>query len=283
MTEPALYLVGTPIGNLDDLSPRAVATLAEVDVVFAEDTRRTARLLARKGIRTPLRSLHAHNEAARAGEVVELLAGGGCCALVTDAGSPGVSDPGARVVRAVAEAGLRVRSVPGPSAVTAAVGLSGFDADRFLFLGFAPRKGPDRRAWLEAGASQTTTVVAFEAPGRVGALLRDWADLGIGGRPCCVCREITKLHEETRRGTVASLADYYSETETRGEITVVLAAAAPPAAVETDRAREVAEEMARAGSTTREIAARLRREFGLPRNEAYEAALRAAARDERES
>ncbi len=282
MTEPALYLVGTPIGNLDDLSPRAATTLEEVDVVFAEDTRRTARLLARTGIRTPLRSLHAHNEAARAGEVVDLIAAGSRCALVTDAGSPGVSDPGARVVRAVADAGLPVRAVPGPSAVTAAVGLSGFDADRFLFLGFAPRKGPERRAWLEAGAAQPTTVVAFEAPTRIGALLRDWVELGIGERPCCVCREITKLHEETRRGTVASLADYYSETGTRGEITVVLAAASPERGPERERAREVAETMARKGSTTREIAARLREGLGLARNEAYEVALRAAARTGRE-
>jgi len=282
MTESALYLVGTPIGNLDDLSPRAAATLATVDVVIAEDTRRTARLLARNGIRTPLRSLHAHNEAARAGEVVDMIAGGGRCALVTDAGSPGVSDPGARVVSAVAAAGLAVRSVPGPSAVTAAVGLSGFDADRFLFLGFAPRKGPERRAWLDAAATQPTTVVAFEAPGRIGALLRDWVELGLGERSCCVCREITKLHEETRRGTVASLADYYSETETRGEVTVVLAAATPADATERERAREVAEEMARAGSTTREIAGLLREQLGLARNEAYEVALRASTRGEQE-
>jgi 16S rRNA (cytidine1402-2'-O)-methyltransferase len=282
MTEPALYLVGTPIGNLDDLSPRAAATLAEVDVVFAEDTRRTARLFARSGIRTPLRSLHAHNEAARAVEVVALIAGGGRCALVTDAGSPGVSDPGARVVRAVAEAGLPVRSVPGPSAVTAAVGLSGFDADRFLFLGFAPRKGPERRAWLEMAATQPTTVVAFEAPGRIGTLLRDWVELGIGERPCCVCRELTKLHEETRRGTVASLADYYAESETRGEITVVIAGETRGDAAGKERAWEVAEEMARGGSTTREIAVRLREELGLARNEAYEVALRAAERGERE-
>jgi 16S rRNA (cytidine1402-2'-O)-methyltransferase len=282
MTEAALYLVGTPIGNLEDLSPRAVATLADVDVVYAEDTRRTARLLARSGVRATLRSLHAHNEAARTAEVVALIAGGGRCALVTDAGSPTVSDPGARVVRAVAGAGLPVRSVPGPSAVTAAVGLSGFDADRFLFLGFAPRKGSERRAWLATSATQSVTVVAFEAPGRIGALLRDWAGLGIGDRPCCVCREITKLHEETRRGTVSSLADYYSENETRGEITVVLAAARPEAVSATDRAREVAEEMARTGSTTREIAGRLRTEFGLARNEAYEVALRAGAPGERE-
>jgi 16S rRNA (cytidine1402-2'-O)-methyltransferase len=277
MPEPVLYLVGTPIGNLDDLSPRALATLTEVDVVYAEDTRRTSRLFRRHAIRTPLRSLHAHNEAARGDEIVGLLRGGGNCALVTDAGSPGVSDPGARVVRAVADAGLLVLSVPGPSAVTAAVGLSGFDADRFLFLGFPPRKGPERRAWLAASVTQPTTVVAFEAPGRLAALLRDWAEMEIGERPCCVCREITKLHEETRRGTVAALADYYSEVEPRGEITLVLAAASPPAAVGGARAREVAEEMARTGRTTKEIATRLRDELGLSRNEAYELALRATS------
>lgn len=279
--EAALYLVGTPIGNLDDLSPRAIATLAAVDLVYAEDTRRTSRLFRRHEIRTPLRSLHAHNEAARCGEIVGHLRSGGSCALVTDAGSPGVSDPGARIVRAVADAGLRVLSVPGPSAVTAAAGLSGFDVDRFLFLGFPPRKGPERRDWLARSVSQQTTVIAFEAPGRLAALLRDWVELDAGDRFCCVCREITKLHEETRRGTTAALADYYSGVETKGEVTLVLAAATPVAAAGGERAREVAEEMARTGRTTTEIAAHLRAELGLSRNEAYQIALGASSTGER--
>ncbi|MEJ2548215.1 MAG: 16S rRNA (cytidine(1402)-2'-O)-methyltransferase [Gemmatimonadota bacterium] len=279
MSETALYLVGTPIGNLDDLSPRGVATLAAVERVYAEDTRRTSRLFRRFSIDTPLRSLHAHNEAARAVEVVDLLAGGGSCALVTDAGAPGVSDPGARLVRAVAEAGYRVLAVPGPSAVTAAAGLSGFPVDRFLFLGFAPRKGRDRSEWLRLCATAPVAVIAFEAPGRVAALLREWDAEGLGSRACCVCRELTKLHEEVRRGTVASLADYYASQDVRGEVTVVLS---PPAdgsgagpGPDPEAIAAKALELSRKGLGAREISEALQISFGLRRNEAYAAALAA--------
>lgn len=282
MSEAALYLVGTPIGNLGDLSPRGAATLAEVDRVYAEDTRRTSRLFHRFGVGTPLRSLHAHNEAARSAEVIELLAGGGSCALVTDAGAPGVSDPGSRLVRAVTEAGYRVLTVPGPSAVTAAAGLSGFPVDAFLFLGFAPRKGRERTEWLRRCAASPFTVIVFEAPGRVAGLLRAWSAAGLGSRDCCVCRELTKLHEEVRRGTVASLADYYASQEVRGELTVVLS---PPAesgdaglAPESEAVVAMAREMVRDGLGAREISEALQQRFGLRRNEAYAAAL--AAGDE---
>jgi 16S rRNA (cytidine1402-2'-O)-methyltransferase len=277
MSEAALYLVGTPIGNLDDLSPRGVATLSGVERVYAEDTRRTSRMFRRFGIETPLRSLHAHNEAARSEEVVDLLAGGGACALVSDAGAPGVSDPGARLVRAVVEAGFRVFTVPGPSAVTAAAGLSGFPADAFLFLGFAPRKGRDRSEWMRLCATAPVAVIAFEAPGRLASLLRDWVAAELGSRSCCVCRELTKLHEEVRRGTVASLADYYASREVRGEVTVVLS---PPVDArdrgtgpEPEAIAEKARELLREGRGTREISEALQEIFGLRRNEAYAAAL----------
>ncbi|MDT8435126.1 MAG: 16S rRNA (cytidine(1402)-2'-O)-methyltransferase [Gemmatimonadota bacterium] len=285
MPEAALHLVGTPIGNLADLSPRARDTLAAVAVVYAEDTRRTRKLCAALGIDAELRSLHAHNEAARVSEVVERLRAGEGCALVTDAGSPAISDPGARLVRGVVEAGLPVVSVPGPSAVTASLGLSGLPADRFLFVGFPPRKGADRRRWLVDVAESLATVVAFEAPGRLAALLSDLVEAGLAERECCVCRELTKLHEETRRGTVASLAGYYRESEVRGEVTLVLAGADPEERARRDRraaetgAREVAEEMARRGMGTREIVRRLTAEVGVPRNRAYEIAL-AATGDE---
>ncbi|MCL7990347.1 MAG: 16S rRNA (cytidine(1402)-2'-O)-methyltransferase [marine benthic group bacterium] len=282
MTESALYLVGTPIGNLDDLSPRGAATLAGVDRVYAEDTRRTSRLFRQFGIQTPLRSLHQHNEASRSVEVIELLSRGGSCALVTDAGAPGVSDPGARLVHLVGEAGHRVLTVPGPSAVTAAAGLSGFPADAFLFLGFAPRKGKDRSEWLRLCATSSVAVVAFEAPGRVARLLHDWAAADLGDRECCVCRELTKLHEEVRRGTVRSLADYYESREVRGEVTLVLA---PPAddgdlerGPEPEAIAEQARSMCREGMGAREISEALQHRFGLRRNEAYSAAL--AAREE---
>lgn len=285
MREAAIFLVGTPIGNLDDISPRAVETLGAVDIVYAEDTRRTIGLFRRFGISTPLRSLHEHNEAARSEEIVERLRSGQSCALVTDAGAPGVSDPGARLVRAVAGAGFPVLAVPGPSAVTAAVGLSGLPADRFAFLGFPPRKGRERTGWLEQCVSSPITVVAFEAPGRVSALLSDWRGLGLGDRSCCVCREITKLHEESRRGTVASLADYYLSNEVRGEVTLVLEACPDSGAPRADPAavRELAVSLARAGLSTREIVDRLRSDFGLARNEAYDIAVAAGEEEGRSS
>jgi 16S rRNA (cytidine1402-2'-O)-methyltransferase len=275
MREAALYLVGTPIGNLDDLSPRAIETLGAVDVVYAEDTRRTSGLFRRFGISSPLRSLHEHNEAGRSEEVVGRLRSGQSCALVTDAGAPVVSDPGARLVRAVSEAGLPVLTVPGPSAVTAAVGLSGFSADRFAFLGFPPRKGRNRAEWLAQCAGSPITVVAFEAPARVSALLSDLRALGLGDRSCCVCREITKLHEESRRGTVATLSDYYLSNEVRGEVTLVLEGCPDAGAARPDpeSVRALAVSLARDGLSTREIVDRLRSEFGLARNEAYDIAV----------
>ena len=275
MSEPAVFLVGTPIGNLDDLSPRAIETLGVVDVVYAEDTRRTSGLFRRFGISTPLRSLHEHNEAARSEEIVERLRSGQSCALVTDAGAPVVSDPGARLVRAVTGAGFPVLAVPGPSAVTASVGLSGLPADRFAFLGFPPRKGRDRTEWLAQCAGSPITVVAFEAPGRLSALLSDLRALGLGDRSCCVCREITKLHEESRRGTVEALADYYLQNEVRGEVTLVLEGSpdAGLARPDPESVRVLAVSLARDGLSTREIVDRLRSEFSLARNEAYDIAV----------
>jgi len=285
MSEAAIFLVGTPIGNLDDLSPRAIETLGAVDVVYAEDTRRTSGLFRRFGISTPLRSLHEHNEAARSEEIVDRLRSGQNCALVTDAGAPVVSDPGARLVRAVSGAGFPVLAVPGPSAVTASVGLSGFRADRFAFLGFPPRKGRSRTEWLAQCAGSPITVVAFEAPARVSALLSDLRALGLGDRCCCVCREITKLHEESRRGTVATLADYYLSNEVRGEVTLVLEGCSDAGAVRPDpeSVRALALSLARDGLSTREIVDRVRSEFGLARNEAYDIAVGAGEEEGRSS
>ena len=170
-------------------------------------------------------------------------------------------------------------TVPGPSAVTAAAGLSGFPVDAFLFLGFAPRKGKDRTEWLRRCATSPVTVIAFEAPGRVARLLRDWSAAELGNRDCCVCRELTKLHEEVRRGTVASLVDYYESHEVRGEVTLVLS---PPADVrdvddgpEPEAIAATASDLSRAGLGAREISEVLQERFGLRRNEAYAAALAA--------
>lgn len=286
MDSGTLYLVATPIGNLADLSPRALEILGRVPVVYAEDTRRTLKLVRHFDLETRLVSLHAHNERERVDEVLAALEGGEDRALVSDAGTPSVSDPGAALVRAVADAGLPVVPIPGPSAVLAALAASGFGADEFVFLGFPPRGGTKRDAWLERCVAQDMTVVAFESPKRVGRLLSDLAESGLGETPACVCRELTKLHEEVRRGTVASLRDYYGEAEVRGEVTVVIdrtrpeagAAGVPGAGAEADEAavRASARRMAAEGATTREIAAGLKRDHGLPRNAAYEIALEAS-------
>ncbi len=275
--ETALYVVSTPIGNLADASGRAADTLRSVAVCYAEDTRRTGRLLAALGAEAPLRSLHAHNEASRIEEVLTRLRQGRSCALVADAGTPSISDPGRRLVEAVLEAGLRVVSIPGPSAVTAALAVSGLPADHFLFLGFPPRGGGERATWLERAATAGMTVVAFESPRRVGALLRSLEEAGLGDRPCVLCRELTKLHEEVRRATVRALAAEFSEGEARGEVTLVFEGGPPAAEAPADReaAERAARRLAAEGLSTRDVAERLREGHGLARNEAYEMALRA--------
>lgn len=279
MTTGTLSIVSTPIGNLADLSARALRTLEESDVLYAEDTRHSATLLRHYGFQTPLRSLHEHNESARIREVLDRLAAGERCVLISDAGTPTVSDPGARLVAAVAEAGHRIEPIPGPSAVTAALAASGMSADRFLFLGFAPRKGRGRTEWMSQALASPDTVVVFEAPGRLEGLLRDWIEAGAADRPCVVCRELTKLHEEVRHGTVETLRDYYSGGSVRGEITIVFQGRSSPRGEERldlEQATEVARGMASEGRTTQEITRRMRVEFGMTRNQAYELALRVA-------
>ena len=271
-----LYLVSTPIGNLGDISSRALETLRRVETIYAEDTRRTRMLTGHFGIGVRLASLHAHNERSRIEEVRAMLEAGHDCALVIDAGTPGVTDPGASLVRAVAEAGFSVVAIPGASAVLAALAVSGFPSDQFLFLGFPPRKGRRRREWLERCLVTDVTVVAFESPHRLGDLLGDLARVGIGPAAACVCRELTKLHEEVRRGTVTTLADYYVGESVRGEVTVVIdRTGGRPVAPAPDRTvvRTAAAGLARSGASTREVARALRAEYGLARNEAYEIAL----------
>jgi 16S rRNA (cytidine1402-2'-O)-methyltransferase len=285
MTVHPLLLVATPIGNLADLSPRASEALRQADIVFAEDTRRTRPLLARIGGAARLVSLHEHNETARAVEVVERLRAGERCVVVTDAGTPAVSDPGARVVRAVADAGLDVRIVPGPSAVTAAAALAGFGADRFLFLGFPPRRGTARDRWIDQLVGSACTAIAFESPRRIGRLLADLVGRA-GMRNACVCREITKLHEEVRRGTVEDLADYYSDATVRGEVVLVLEGRAldeeRDGTADAGQLEESARRHLQAGDSTRRVAEKLQREHGMSRNAAYDLALRAGEDLERE-
>jgi len=204
-----LYVVATPLGNLQDLTVRAAAVLRAVPVVAAEDTRHTRRLLSHLDAHPRLVSVHAHVEPARLRQVVELLLAGEDVALVSDAGTPAVSDPGAALARLAREAGVRVVPVPGPSAVAAALSAGGFPADRFLFLGFLPRRGPERRALLARAATEPWTVVLYEAANRLAALLGELAAAGHGARRAVVAREVTKVHEEFREGSVAELAAHY--------------------------------------------------------------------------
>ena len=217
---PGLYVVGTPIGNLEDISARCVRVLSAASVIFAEDTRHTRALLAAEDVHVPLRSLPAHAEERRVGEVLDALAGGGVVVLCTDAGMPAVSDPGALVVRAAREAGHPVTVIPGPSAVTTAVAGSGWSGP-FTFLGFLPRTpGKLRRVIADAGAGGRL-VVFFESPLRIATTLRHAAEV-TGERPCVVARELTKIHETWHRGTAAELAASFREHPPKGECTVVI-------------------------------------------------------------
>ena len=265
-----LFIVATPIGNLEDLTRRAERVLGEVAHVAAEDTRRTGLLLKHLGVKMDLISLHAHNEAARVDTLLRWLDAGEDVALVSDAGTPLVSDPGGRVVEAVAAAGHAVVPIPGPSAALAALVASGLPADRFTFLGFVPRKGPERASTLERIAGSQETCILFESPERIAALLEALVEACGAHRRAVVAREVTKLHEEFRRGTVAELHGYYSGEKPRGEITLVVEGA--PAAtgdVDPARVRERAAALLEGGMRPSAVARELAREEGMSRNQAY--------------
>ena len=223
-----LVLVPTPVGNLEDMTFRAVRALREADLVLCEDTRTTGRLFQEYGIDTPRQSFHVHNEHARTPDVVERMRGGAAVALVSDAGTPGVSDPGFLLVRAAAEAGLRVEALPGPTAFVPALVASGLPTDRFVFEGFLPHK-KGRQTRLIALAGEPRTVVLYESPHRLVKLLGQLGEVCGSDRPAAVARELSKLHEEVRRGTLAELAAHYSaQTKVRGEIVVVVGGAPTP-------------------------------------------------------
>ena len=224
-----LFLVGTPIGNLGDLTDRARDTLAAADLVAAEDTRRTGKLLAHLGIKARMVSLFEGNERERSERLLEELRGGGQVALVSDAGMPSVSDPGFRLVRACAEEGIDVTVVPGPSAVTAALAISGLPMDRWVFEGFLPRRAAERRSRLRELATDRRTVVLFESPRRLVATLREMLE-ELGDRGVAVARELTKLHEQVVRGRVSEVLEAFADADPRGEVVVVLEGASPAAA-----------------------------------------------------
>jgi 16S rRNA (cytidine1402-2'-O)-methyltransferase len=276
----SVVLVGTPIGNLGDLSPRAVEALAAADVIYCEDTRHSRKLLTHAGLAgTSLRSLHEHNEDDRIAEVVAAVAAGRTVALVSDAGMPGVSDPGSRLVAAVAAAGLAVTVVPGPSAVLAALVTSGLDTGRFCFEGFLPRSGRERRSRLEGMAAEVRTTVLFEAPGRVAATLADLAEACGGERQIAVARELTKLHEEIWRGSLDQAVAWADATPVRGEVVLVLAGA-EGAAAEPVSDEVLVSALARrlgTGERTRGVVDEVASAFGVPRRRVYDLALAARA------
>jgi 16S rRNA (cytidine1402-2'-O)-methyltransferase len=264
-----LYVVSTPIGNMGDFSFRAVETLREVSAVLAEDTRHTVHLLQRYGVTTPLVPYHEHNEAKATPGLVARLLAGESLALVSDAGTPLLSDPGARLVRAAVEAGIKVSPVPGASALLSALVAAGLDADRFTFFGFLARRGKERSAALAEIVALRHTAVVYEAPARVADTLAELAGSGAGGRQGAVARELTKQFEEVRRGTLAELAAYYDDAPPRGEVVIVIAGAAAPEAASEAQLRARAAELRADGLSARDVASALVAELGAARNLAY--------------
>jgi 16S rRNA (cytidine1402-2'-O)-methyltransferase len=271
MQPGTLYIVATPLGNLGDLSQRAAELLRQVPVVAAEDTRRTRGLLTHLGVSPTLLSFHAHSGSHRADALLEILSSGRDVALVSDAGTPAVSDPGPELVAQARAAGFNVVPIPGASAVAVALSASGFSGDRYLFIGFIPRKGRERSRLLTRAVAEEWTTVFFEAPPRLSALLEDLMALAGPNRLAVVARELTKLHEEIRSGTLEELADYYNAIPPRGEVTVVLQGTGTPEPEpdRTDDAVEQATSLLAEGLTRREVVRRLTESLGMPRNDAY--------------
>jgi 16S rRNA (cytidine1402-2'-O)-methyltransferase len=270
----SLQVVATPIGNLDDVSRRAHEVLSSADLICCEDTRRTRALLSALSLPTNprrLRSLHGHNEAARIDGVLELLAAGKTVALVSDAGTPAISDPGARLVAAAIDAGFSVTAVPGPCAPVTALVVSGLKTDRFCFEGFLPRKGPERRRRLAVLATEERTAVVLEAPGRLSALLEELHH-ACGDRRVAVCRELTKVHEEVWRGRLGDAASHFAQTPPRGEVVVVIEGRPPQAVPKEALSASIRARLA-VGDGPRQAAEAVASELGVPRRQAYEEAL----------
>lgn len=267
-TPGTLYIVSTPVGNLGDFSFRAVEVLKSVSLVLAEDTRHTRHLLEHYGIQTRLAPHHEHNEAKTAAALVERLSAGESIALVSDAGTPLLSDPGARLVRAAIDAGVAVQPIPGASALLASLVVSGLDSAHFTFFGFLTRSGRERRAELDEISVATHTVVIYEAANRVVATLAELERRGNGSRPAVVAREMTKQFEEVRRGTVGELRAYYEENPARGEV-VLLIGGATPALVSDDVVENRVRALRASGMSARDAAAATARELGVSKKLAY--------------
>jgi 16S rRNA (cytidine1402-2'-O)-methyltransferase len=269
--KPGLHIVATPIGNLGDITLRALAALAGADLIACEDTRVTRKLLDRYGIRTPLTPYHDHNAAQARPKLLRRLGEGAAIVLVSDAGTPLVSDPGYKLVRAAQDAGYSITTLPGPSAVLAALAVAGLPTDQFLFVGFLPPKQTARRTRITELARIPATLVMFETGPRVAATLADLA-AGLGERNAALCRELTKLHEEVRRGDLKTLAESYATEEPRGEIVLVIG---PPPVAEQPSAEEADKLLRSALSRTslKAAVAEVAAATGLRRRQIYQRAL----------
>ena len=266
-----LYLVSTPIGNLGDMTHRAVEVLSSAALIIAEDTRHSRRLLDHYKISTPLKSYHEHNEAQETPKLVARLRTGDSIALISDAGTPLISDPGSRLVAAAVEANLPVVPIPGASSVMAAIVGSGMSLERFTFVGFLPRKGRERSEMISDVVASHSTVVMFEAANRVGATLDALAVAGAAERPAVVARELTKQFEEFKRGSVSELAAVYREVDPKGEVVLVIAGAEKSTVSESDLS-DAARKLRASGNSPRDVMEHLISGLGAPRNLAYKLA-----------
>jgi 16S rRNA (cytidine1402-2'-O)-methyltransferase len=276
-TEPkpgTLYVVGTPIGNLEDMTFRAVRILQTVDVIAAEDTRHTGKLLQHFQIKTPQTSYHDHNRSSRTPELLQQLSNGKTIALVTDAGMPGISDPGYELVQACVTQGIGVVPIPGASAAITALSAAGLPTDRFVFEGFLPAKGKERRERLEALTTESRTIIFYEAPHRLRQTLPDLAAILGDEREIVLGRELTKLHEEFWRGTISEAISYYSAREPQGEFTLVVGGTPPsqPQLTEEQLKSEL-QQLMRQGISRSQASRQLAKVTSLPRRQLYELAL----------
>ncbi len=270
-----LYLVATPIGNLSDISERAVKVLSEVDFVAAEDTRNSGLLLSRLGLRKPMVSYHDHNRAERGPEIIERLRGGESCALISDAGMPAISDPGEDLVALCAKEGVGVSIIPGACAAVSALALSGLSTRRFAFEGFLPPSGKERKKCLTDIAKEERTLIIYEAPHRLKKTLAEFFEYFGGDRRIALCRELTKLNEEVLRMTVSSACAYYENTEPRGEYVLIIEGA--PEATEQDVAVDIAARAAdlmAGGMSQKDAIKMIVKETGLPKNKVYAEVLK---------
>jgi 16S rRNA (cytidine1402-2'-O)-methyltransferase len=272
MMSGVLYVVATPIGNLDDISLRALKVLKEVDVIAAEDTRHTRILLDHYGIRTALVSYHEHNEKAQAARLVERMIKGASIALVSDAGTPAISDPGYRLLLEAIRSGIAVTPIPGPSAIIAALSASGLPTDRFVFEGFMPAKKGERERRLAALRDESRTIVFYEAPHRLQECLEAIRRI-LGNRDVVIARELSKMHQEFLRGTIDEVAERLAEREIKGEITVIVRGAQERGRISPEGLAREIRSLLDQGLAIREIAAELAERLHLPRRVIYQRAL----------